>query len=109
MLWLNIGLNAFQGSARMTAIRGFAIFVSVFLFAALGQASAQGFTGAYGGLSQPDLILAGDVWHGGRCPRLCVEWFDGCNTCSCGKGHINSCTEMVCRGHKRPRCLRWGF
>jgi hypothetical protein len=75
----------------MTVIRNFLILASVLLLAPAGQA------------------LAGDVWHGGGCPRLCVEWFDGCNTCSCGKGRINSCTEIVCRAHKRPRCLRWGF
>ncbi len=75
----------------MTVIRGLVILMSVFLFAQVQQASA------------------GDVLHGGRCPRLCVEWFDGCNNCSCGKGHINACTEFVCRWHRRPRCLRWGF
>ncbi len=75
----------------MTIIRGLVILVSVFLLAPIGQA------------------LAGDVMHPGRCPRLCVEWFDGCNTCSCGKGSINACTELVCRWHRRPRCLRYGF
>ncbi len=75
----------------MTIIRGLVILVSVFLFAQVQQA------------------LAGDVMHPGRCPRLCVEWFDGCNTCSCGKGTINACTELVCRWHRRPRCLRYGF
>ena len=93
----------------MTPIRGLIILLSVFLSASAGQVLAQGSAGAYRELSQSNFILAGDVWHGGRCPRLCVEWFDGCNTCSCGKGYINACTEMACRVHRRPRCLRWGF
>jgi hypothetical protein len=93
----------------MAPIRGLTILLSVFLLASAGQALAQGSAGAYGGPAQSNFILAGDVWHGGRCPRLCVEWFDGCNTCSCGKGHINACTEMACKVHRRPRCMRWGL
>jgi hypothetical protein len=93
----------------MMVIRSFLILMSVFLLASIEQASAQVTAIHPGGISQPGLILAGDVLDGGRCPRLCVEWFDGCNTCSCGKGRINACTELVCRSHRRPRCLRWGF
>jgi hypothetical protein len=93
----------------MTIIRGLVILVSVFLLAPIGQASAQAAAGHAAGLSQSNVVLAGDVMHPGRCPRLCVEWFDGCNTCSCGKGSINACTELVCRWHRRPRCLRYGF
>ncbi len=93
----------------MTVIRGLVVLMSVFLLAPAEQASAQAAAAHNFGLSQPGFILAGDVLYGGRCPRLCVEWFDGCNTCSCGKGRINACTEFVCRWHRRPRCLRWGF
>jgi hypothetical protein len=93
----------------MTAIRGLVLLLSLLLLAPVGQALAQGPAGAYGGLSQSNVTPAGDIRHGGSCPRLCVEWFDGCNTCSCGKGHVNACTEMFCSVHKRPRCLRWGF
>ncbi|MFT4079667.1 hypothetical protein [Rhodomicrobium lacus] len=46
---------------------------------------------------------------GAQCPRLCVEWFDGCNNCSCGGGRIDVCTQHICFGRKRARCLRWGF
>ncbi|ADP69987.1 hypothetical protein Rvan_0711 [Rhodomicrobium vannielii ATCC 17100] len=46
---------------------------------------------------------------GGQCPKLCVEWFDGCNNCSCGRGRIDVCTQHICFGRKRARCLRWGF
>ena len=81
----------------MTVIRGLVILMSVFLLAPNEQASAQAAASSYAGLSQSNFILAGDVMHPGRCPRLCVEWFDGCNTCSCGKGRINACTELVCR------------
>ena len=45
----------------------------------------------------------------GRCPKLCLEWFDGCNTCSCARGHLNVCTDNFCRVRRRPRCLRQGF
>ncbi len=93
----------------MTVIRGLVILMSVFLLAPMEQASAQTGAGNYGALSQPGFTLAGDEFHARRCPRLCVEWFDGCNTCSCGKGWTDACTELVCRAHRRPRCLRWGF
>jgi hypothetical protein len=93
----------------MTVIRSLLILMSVFLLAPIEQASAQVAAVDPAGISEPVFILAGDVLDGRRCPRLCVEWFDGCNTCSCGKGRINACTELVCRSHRRPRCLRWGF
>ncbi len=46
---------------------------------------------------------------GGYCPRLCVEWFDGCNNCTCGHGRIDVCTQKYCIWRRRPRCLRYGF
>jgi hypothetical protein len=98
-----------EGSSHMMVIRSFLILMSVFLLASIEQASAHATAIHPAAISQPGPILAGDVLCGGRCPRLCVEWFDGCNNCSCGKGRINACTEFVCRWHKRPRCLRWGF
>jgi hypothetical protein len=49
------------------------------------------------------------VFEGSRCPRLCVDWFDGCNTCSCGHGRADVCTHYRCVWNKRPRCLRHGF
>jgi hypothetical protein len=93
----------------MMVIRAFVILISMFLFAPVEQASAQ--TGAphLAGISQPGFQLAGDEWHKRRCPRLCVEWFDGCNNCSCGKGFTDVCNERICTHYRRPRCLRWGF
>ena len=48
-------------------------------------------------------------FHGGQCPRLCVEWFDGCNTCTCGHGRIDVCTRNYCIWHGHARCVRYGF
>ncbi len=48
-------------------------------------------------------------FYGGQCPRLCVEWYDGCNYCSCGHGKINVCTQNYCIWRGRPRCARYGF
>ncbi len=93
----------------MTVIRGFIILISMFLLAPVEQASAQTGAAHPAETSRPGIVLAGDLWHKGRCPRLCVEWFDGCNNCSCGKGWTDVCSELVCRSYRRPRCLRWGF
>ncbi len=48
--------------------------------------------------------------YGGQCPRLCTEWFDGCNNCTCNRnGRFDVCTLHYCLWRGRPRCLRWGF
>jgi len=93
----------------MTVIRAFIILMSIFLLAPMQQAPAQTGASLAAGISRPGVVQAGDEWRQRRCPRLCVEWFDGCNNCSCGKGWTNVCTEFVCRRYGRPRCLRWGF
>ncbi|MGO9545993.1 MAG: hypothetical protein ACLPPF_14530 [Rhodomicrobium sp.] len=90
----------------MTILRGLAILVALVLIAPR-MAEAGAASGAE--LSHSQFVPVGDVLHGGRCPRLCVEWFDGCNNCTCGKGRIDVCTERVCRWHRRPRCVRHGF
>jgi hypothetical protein len=83
----------------MTILRGLAVLM-VLILSAPHSAWAQA-----GG----PLIETGDVLYGGRCPRLCVEWFDGCNNCTCGKGRIDVCSRHICRWRRRARCLRWGF
>lgn len=41
----------------------------------------------------------------GTCPRDCKSWYDGCNTCRCNNGKIESCTERFCIRRDTPRCL----
>ncbi len=93
----------------MTIIRGLAILIALFVLAPNYPAWAQAGTAPRAELSQSQLIPVGDVPFARRCPRLCVEWFDGCNTCTCGKGRTDVCTDFVCRWHRRARCLRYGF
>lgn len=68
---------------------------------------------AYAASLQPEAQSSGfPVRHrvyGGQCPRLCVEWYDGCNYCSCGRGRINVCTQNYCIWHRHARCVRYGF
>ncbi len=48
--------------------------------------------------------------YGGRCPHLCVQWFDGCNNCTCNRsGRLDACTQQYCFWRGRPRCITWGF
>jgi len=77
------------------------MIVATFAFSA--QAASLGENGTRGPW------LARFSTSGGQCPKLCVEWFDGCNNCSCGAGRIDVCTQQICLGRKRARCLRWGF
>ncbi len=75
----------------MTIFRVVAMFVALFVFG-LGE-RAQ----------------AGALMEGGRCPRLCVDYTDGCNHCSCGRGRFDVCTHYYCSWRRRARCLRHGF
>ncbi len=61
--------------------------------------------------AQPTAVLpVRHPYYGGQCPRLCTEWFDGCNNCTCNRsGRFDVCTLHYCLWHGRPRCLRWGF
>ncbi|HXW21364.1 MAG TPA: hypothetical protein VEK14_00475 [Rhodomicrobium sp.] len=60
--------------------------------------------------AQPSAVLTvRHPYYGGQCPRLCTEWFDGCNNCSCGRGRIDVCTQHYCLWRGRPRCIRWGL
>lgn len=56
----------------MTVIRSFLILMSVFLLASIEQASAQVTAIHPAGISQPGLILAGDVLDGGAA-RACAS------------------------------------
>ena len=42
-----------------------------------------------------------------RCPKNCVSWFDGCNTCGCKNGRTTFCTRKFCKRKARPRCLKY--
>lgn len=92
----------------MTVLRGLAIFVALFVLTPKLAAQAQA--------AEPQAELSGThspaaelVRIARQCPLLCTEWFDGCNTCSCGKGYIDVCTHYLCVFRRRPRCLRHGF
>ncbi len=92
----------------MTIIRGLAILVALFVLAPNQEAQAQ--AGApQAELSKTLSRTAELVRIRRQCPLLCTEWFDGCNTCSCGKGFIDVCTHYLCAFRRRPRCLRHGF
>ncbi len=94
----------------MTFFRGVAILLlTLLLFAQSGGAQAQAGPLSQAELSQAQFLPYAPPSFRGRCPRLCVEWFDGCNMCTCGKGALDVCTQMLCRTRRRARCMRWGF
>merc|ERR1739836_307089 len=42
------------------------------------------------------------------CPKDCITFFDGCNTCKCIKGKILGCTRKRCLSKKlKPKCKRY--
>jgi hypothetical protein len=93
----------------MTVFRCLAIAVALFLFAPKDRAAAQAGSPPQAEL---DRSQSGEAWPArfwSQCPRLCVEWYDGCNLCTCGKGKLDVCTQIRCTWRRRPRCLRWGF
>lgn len=91
----------------MAKLHALLIALSVLAFAAPPASLAANLAGP--AVGERPLPLAEPVRAGDRCPRLCVEWFDGCHTCSCAHGYINVCSENVCRVRRRARCLRQGF
>jgi hypothetical protein len=93
----------------MTVFRGLAILIALFLLIPKQQTMAQAGSPPQAELERSQLTRAWPVRFRGQCPRLCVEWYDGCNICTCGKGRLDVCTQVVCRSLRRPRCLRWGF
>jgi hypothetical protein len=101
-------LLVFQEDA-MIVLRAIALFILLFL---LGLP----LPGAQAGLFplQPAEATAAlavrHPFYRGQCPRLCTEWFDGCNNCTCNRsGRFDVCTLHFCLWRGRPRCLRWGF
>jgi hypothetical protein len=93
----------------MTVFRGLAIFIALFLLTPKDQAVAQAGSPPQTELERSQLGEAWPARYRGQCPRLCVDWYDGCNICTCGKGRLNICTQNLCSWYRRPRCLRWGF
>jgi hypothetical protein len=93
----------------MTVFRGLAILMALFLLAPKEQAAAQAGSPPQAELARTPLEGAWPARFLSQCPRLCVEWYDGCNLCTCGKGKLDVCTQIRCTWRRRPRCLRWGF
>ncbi len=60
-------------------------------------------------LQQSSVFPVRHGFYGGACPRLCTEWFDGCNYCSCARGRIDVCTHNYCLWRRHARCARYGF
>jgi hypothetical protein len=42
-----------------------------------------------------------------RCPRKCVSWYDGCNTCRCVNGRVTACTKRACVRYGKPMCRKY--
>ena len=41
-------------------------------------------------------------------PNSCLEWFDGCNSCSrTEKESLPICTEKLCKVYKKFKCTKW--
>jgi hypothetical protein len=93
----------------MTIVRAIALLAALFFLLPTQQAEAQASAVVHADVSRTWPAPVQQVLLGGRCPRLCVEWFDGCNNCTCGKGRIDVCTQQLCVWRRRPRCLRYGF
>lgn len=83
------------------------VFLALLFLLAWPYAKANALPAPAGIPIAAERVLAA-AW-GGRCPRLCRDWFDGCNICSCSHGRINVCSPGPCLRLSRPRCLRWGF
>jgi hypothetical protein len=90
----------------MTMSRALAFLALLFLLA-WPYAKADAFPAPAGAPAAAERALL--PVSGGRCPRLCRDWFDGCTICSCSHGRIDVCTPAPCERRGRPRCLRWGF
>jgi hypothetical protein len=97
---LHVTAHSTEDETPMSLIRTLACLAALCLVAP-AQAEAASLAKPAGGLFFPA--------SRGSCPRLCVEWFNGCTTCSCGRGRINVCTPQPCFWRGRARCLRWGF
>jgi hypothetical protein len=92
----------------MTVFRGLAILIALFLLSP-SEAIAQAGSPPHAELERSPPAEAWRARFRNQCPRFCVEWYDGCNICTCGMGKIDVCTQVLCTWRRRPRCLRWGF
>ena len=93
----------------MTFLRAIAFFAVLLLLAPHLPEAQAGFLPLQPAQSTGVLAVR-HFYHGGQCPRLCVQWFDGCNNCTCNRvGRFDVCTQNFCFWRGRPRCLRWGF
>eukprot|EP00497_Spongosphaera_streptacantha_P000186 TRINITY_DN111_c0_g1_i7.p1 TRINITY_DN111_c0_g1~~TRINITY_DN111_c0_g1_i7.p1 ORF type:complete len:189 (+),score=31.96 TRINITY_DN111_c0_g1_i7:37-567(+) len=55
-----------------------------------------------------DAVECGDDSTGGdgmSCPKDCLSWYDGCNTCRCNAGKVAACTYMFCVTKNKPYCI----
>jgi hypothetical protein len=93
----------------MTIFRTLAILIALILLSPRDLAMAQAGSPSQAELERAKLPVSWPARFRGQCPRLCVEWFDGCNICTCGKGRLDVCAPAPCAWPRRPRCLRWGF
>jgi len=44
--------------------------------------------------------------YAGTCPKNCISWFDGCNTCQCRNGRTTICTKKFCKRKGRAYCKK---
>ena len=42
-----------------------------------------------------------------KIPESCLEWFDGCNSCSRDAEGLPVCTEKACDTYKAFKCTKW--
>jgi hypothetical protein len=93
----------------MIVLRAIAFFILLFSLASQPQEAQAGFLNLRPVQSTAVLAVRHSFYRG-QCPRLCTEWFDGCNNCTCNRsGRFDVCTMHYCLWRGRPRCLRWGF
>jgi hypothetical protein len=93
----------------MIVSRAIAFFILLFLLATHLPEAQAGVTSLPPAQSTT-LLTVRHSYFGGVCPRLCTEWFDGCNNCTCNRaGRFDVCTVHYCLWRGRPRCLRYGF
>lgn len=92
----------------MTVFRAAAVVATLFFMVCAQPVTAQS-SEAVSEISHARSVAFQQARLRLQCPRLCVEWFDGCNNCTCGKGRVDVCTMNYCTWHRRARCLRYGF
>lgn len=58
---------------------------------------------------EEDIIKNSSSEKNSKIPESCIEWFDGCNSCSRGVDNDTppSCTELSCKTYKEFKCTKW--